>query len=212
MKELRYTLISDGSSDSAFLPILDWLLIHDLGIGYAIQGKWADLRKLPNPPKSLSEKIPTALDLYPCELLFIHRDAENESRQKRLDEIHKAVKLANISNFPVVSVIPIKMMEAWLLFDQPAIRKAAGNPNSKCQITLPALNNVEELSDPKSELLTILVNASELKGRRLKNFKERQAVQRLAEIIDDYSPLNNLSAFQVLKTDLAETLKNQGWL
>jgi hypothetical protein len=110
MKELRYTLISDGSSDSAFVWILDWLLI-DLGINYPIQGKWADLGKLPNPPKSLSEKILKALDDYPCDLLFIHRDAENESRQKRLDEIHKAVKLANISNFPVVSVIPIKMAD-----------------------------------------------------------------------------------------------------
>jgi hypothetical protein len=211
MKPLRYTLISDGSSDRAFLPILNWLLI-DLGIKSAIQGKWADLRMLPNPPKSLQEKISVALDLYLCDLLFIHRDTENESREKRLDEIQEAIELAKITDVPVVSVIPIKMLEAWLLFDQPAIRKAAGNPNGKCQITLPALNKAEELSDPKSELLKILMDASGLKGRRLKKFNETQSIQRLADLIDDFSPLKDLSAFQALKTDLAETLKKQGWL
>jgi hypothetical protein len=210
MKELRYTLISDGSSDRAFLPILKWLLI-DLGIDYAIRDKWADFTRLPNPPKSLQEKISVALDLYPCHLLFIHRDAEKESRQKRLDEIQEALRLANISDFPVVSVIPIRMLEAWLLFDKSAIRQAAGNPNGKCEVRLPTLKKVEDLPDPKSELLNILKDASELNGRRLKNFRERQAVQNIARNIKDFSLLNNLSAFQALKEDLAETIKNQGW-
>ena len=57
MKDLRYTLLSDGSSDQALIPILTWLL-QKLGVRSAIQPAWADLRRLRKPPnrlKSVSE-------------------------------------------------------------------------------------------------------------------------------------------------------------
>lgn len=211
MTELRYTLITDGTSDKAFIPILNWLLI-ELGIDYAIQAKWADLSKRPNPPKSLTERITVALDLYPCDLLFIHRDAETESRTKRKDEIVQAIQQAKIKDLPIVCVIPIRMLEAWLLFSEPAIRKAAGNPLGKCRIQLPSLNRIESLTDPKQTLLKLLKDASELKGRRLKKFNGRQAIHILTNNVQDFSPLYQLSAFQALKTDLSETLNSQGWL
>ena len=56
MKEIRYTLLSDGSSDKALLPILSWLLYQHCP-EYAIQSQWADLGRLPKPPKQLPEKI-----------------------------------------------------------------------------------------------------------------------------------------------------------
>jgi hypothetical protein len=48
MKEIRYTLITDGSSDRALMPILTWLLI-ELGVKIAIQPTWADFTRLRNP-------------------------------------------------------------------------------------------------------------------------------------------------------------------
>jgi hypothetical protein len=45
MMELHYTLISDGSSDRALIPILNWLLKIHLN-DWAIQPQWADLRGL----------------------------------------------------------------------------------------------------------------------------------------------------------------------
>ena len=213
MKELRYTLIADGSSDRVFIPILNWLLIK-LGIDGAIQHEWANLGRLPNPPKSLDEKIAIGLELYPCDILFVHRDAEKKSRQTRLNEINQAIQKAKIKDFPVVCIIPIRMLEAWLLFDKQAIRKAAGNPCSKSKVHLPSLKMVENLPDPKKYLLELLRNASELQGRRLKQFKanERQTIHRLAEIITDFSPLYQLSAFQALERDLSDILKERGWL
>lgn len=211
MEEIRYTLISDGSSDQAFIPILNWLLIK-LGIDYAIDYKWADLERLASPPKSLAEKIKTSLEFYECDLLFIHRDAEKESREKRLEEINQAIQEANIDNFPVVCLIPIRMLEAWLLFNERAIRKAASNPSGKCQIELPSPKNIENLPNPKVILCQLLKDASELKNRRLKKFNERAAIHRLVEIIDDFSPLYQLSAFQALEEDLSKILTGQGWL
>ena len=211
MNNLRYTLIADGSSDKALIPILNWLLI-DLGCDRAIKGTWVDFSRLPQPPKSLVEKINFALDLYPCDLLFVHRDAEREPHKNRVQEIRSAVTEADISNFPVVCVIPVRMLEAWLLFDEMAISKAAGNPNGKCKIQLPALNRVEDLPDPKNELLELLEKASELRGRQLKKFNSRARIHRLADVIRDFSPLYELSAFQKLKKELTDKLCSMGLL
>ena len=195
---LRYTLITDGRSDRALIPILNWLLI-DLGFNGVIDAKWADFSSLLRPPKSLVEKINLAIDLYPCDLLFIHRDAEKEPRENRMQEIKSAVAESSISDLPVVCVIPVRMLEAWLLFDEAAIRKAAGNPNGKCALQLPALNRVEDLPNPKEELLELLQKACELRGRQLKKFNSREKIHRLADVIDDFSPLYELSAFQKLE-------------
>ncbi|NUM37052.1 MAG: hypothetical protein HUU50_21125 [Candidatus Brocadiae bacterium] len=64
MKELRYTLVSDGVSDKMLLPILTWLL-RNHEINCAIQAAWADFRWLRKPPTTLAEKIQISLELYP---------------------------------------------------------------------------------------------------------------------------------------------------
>jgi hypothetical protein len=94
MKELKYTLLTDGTSDKALIDILNWLL-QECGIDYAIQPEWADLSRLSVKPKSLSERIINSLELYPCDLLFVHRDAEKEDRQNRVDEIQEAIDRVN---------------------------------------------------------------------------------------------------------------------
>jgi len=66
MKELCYTLLSDGSSDKALMPILTWLL-RKYQVECAIQSNWADLRRLPKPPKTLLPRIISSLELYPCD-------------------------------------------------------------------------------------------------------------------------------------------------
>ncbi|MEQ9550984.1 MAG: hypothetical protein RIM23_15410 [Coleofasciculus sp. G3-WIS-01] len=125
MKELRYTLLSDGSSDKALLPILTWLLrLH--GVECAIQSQWADFRRLPQQPLNHSERIKFSFNLYPCDLLFVHRDAEKEPREKRVAEIQKSVEgIRESVSVPIICVVPVRMTEAWLLFDKAAIRKAA---------------------------------------------------------------------------------------
>lgn len=142
MSDLRYTLLSDGSSDRALLPILNWLLRSHQS-DFAVQPQWADLRRLPKQEQlNLSTRIKSSLELYPCDLLFIHRDAEKESRQKRVEEVRKALEQVGetVSQFPFVCVIPVRMTEAWLLFDEVAIRKASGNPRGKQILQLPALH------------------------------------------------------------------------
>ncbi len=211
MKQLRYTLLTDGSSDKALLHILTWLLrTHQ--VECAIQPTWADLRRLPKPPKKLSEKIQSSIELYPCDLLFIHRDAERESPEKRVAEIEQA--LSDISSIvlpPTVCVVPVRMQEAWLLFDEVALRKAAGNPRGRMSLQLPDISKIEQLPDPKDTLHGLLRQASGLAGRRLQKLSVYELVHRIAELIEDFSPLRNLPAFNALEAKIQEIIEQQGW-
>ena len=202
MKEIRYTLITDGSSDRALMPILTWLLI-ELGVNIPIQSTWADFRRLHNPPKKLADRIQKAIALYPCDLLFVHRDAEKESRQKRVLEIHQAVNLIKEDVIlPVVCVIPVKMTEAWLLIDEKAIREAAGNPKGRQPLDLPKTSNTEGLSDPKETLRGLLETARGHAPRR----QQTVSITRIAELIDDFQPLKQLYAFRELESELRDAL------
>jgi hypothetical protein len=202
MDELRFTLLADGPSDVALVPILSWLLAQHLP-GRALQVQFADLGRLRIRPDSQVDRIHYALELYPCDVLFVHRDAEGQPPDWRRDQIQAAIRAAELRT-PYVCVVPIRMTEAWLLFDQAAIRRAAGNPYGRSELALPALREVESLPDPKDVLRSALLKASELKGRRLKDF--RTSPRRVAELIRDFSPLRELSAFCQLEDDLASIL------
>jgi hypothetical protein len=202
MKELRYTLLSDGSSDRALLPILTWLLRQHLA-ECAIQAEWADLRRLRRPPKTLAARIRTTLELFACDLLLVHRDAERETHALRSAEIREAA--ADIA-VPIVCVVPIRMQEAWLLFDEKAIRSAAGNPRGDEPLSLPHITTVEAIPDPKNVLFALLRDASGLQGRRRKRFSAPPAVHRIAELIANFTPLRTLPAFQALEEELARAL------
>jgi hypothetical protein len=202
---MRYTLVSDGSSDRALLPILTWLLVEN-GLPDVIEAQWADLRSLPKPPINLNDRIIRTIDLYPCDVLFIHRDAENQPFQRRVDEIEQAVN--QIGNHPKsICVVPVRMQEAWLLFDEAAIRTAAGNPNGRTSLNLPPLHTVENIANPKNMLHELLRAASGFKGRRLKNFKVRQAAINVAQYTRNFAPLRRLSAFQLLESDVQKLIE-----
>ncbi len=216
MRELRYTLTTDGSSDVALLPILTWLLRTN-GVSCAIQAEWADLRQSRQSKKrKLDNRIRLSIDLYPCDLLFVHRDAEREPRAKRVDEITEATEAVKkvVDSYavpPVVCVVPVRMQEAWLLFDEAAIRYAAGNRFSRHPLELPPLRHLEQLADPKAVLHECLKQASGFGWRRLKRFRAHKRAHRVAEIIDDFSPLRVLSAFAALEKDVAAAIEQQGW-
>jgi hypothetical protein len=209
MNELRFTLLSDGSSDRALLPILRWLLI-DFGVVLPINDTWADLRTLPKPPQELHDRIKVALKLYPCDLLFVHRDAEKEHPTQRIKEIREALDTVRDCP-PAVCVVPVRMQEAWLLFNERAIRQAAGNPNSRVKLDLPPLKTAENITDPKLTLHTALKAASGLKGRRLASFRPEVHAHRVATLIDDFSPLKTLPAFQRLAQDMQPLLDGTAW-
>lgn len=211
MNELRCSLVADGPSDIALLPILKWLLI-EVGVVIPIQSDFADLRHLPDPPHTLHDKIRASVEWYPCDLLFIHRDAEKQSVVLRRQEIANALNQLSTSTInPSICVIPVRMTEAWLLFDEQAIRHAAGNRAGRHPLSLPELKDIEDLPDPKTTLHDLLRQASGLQGRRLRQFKAAPSVRRISDLLTDFSPLRQLAAFRALEEDIRVTITDAGW-
>ena len=204
---MYFTLVADGSSDAVLRHLLAWLLRQHLAADQ-VQFQFADLGG--QRPKNLAEKLRLAVDFYPCDLLFVHRDAERSEPQHRRGEIRQAITEAGLGE-ATVCVIPVRMTEAWLLFNASAVRRAAGNPNGREPLELP-MPSPEDLPNPKGTLHEALKVACGLKGRRLKKFNLSEAVHRLAENIDDFSPLRNLKAFQSLEMELESVLRSMGWI
>ncbi len=201
MSSLDFRLLTDGSSDQCLIPLLHWLFAEHHP-GSAVNGDWSDLSHLRLPPKGLSERMKRSMELYPCDVLFVHRDAEGETREKRVEEIHAASKEAGINRF--VCVVPVRMTEAWLLSDETAIRRAAGNPNGKMSLNLPNVADLERIADPKVLLHEALRVASGRTGRRLDQFRNRirHAVHLVPEHMSNFTRLRHLSAFRAVEEDV----------
>ena len=142
------------------------------------------------------------MEFFPCDVLFVHRDAEEEDPNNRYDEIRRALPSGMAVSKPYVCVVPVRMTEAWLLTNEAAIRRAAGNPRGRMKLSLPAVGRIERIPDPKETLFAAIRIASGLDQRRLRKVNTRTCRLRIAELTSDYSPLLRLKAFQRLEADI----------
>ena len=201
---LQATLVTDGTSDVVLVRVLQWLIAQLTTA--EIEIRWADLSGLRERPAGLSARLVLATRLYPCRILFVHRDAENQDPELR----HAEVRAANTTGCDHVCVVPVRMQEAWLLHNEAALREAADRPSGADPLDLPPANRWERLADPKTTLHQALRTASGATGRRAKRFKPSRAAHRLAELITDWSPLRPLPAFARLETDMRAALRGLG--
>ncbi len=206
-------LVTDGSTDESLTYPLTWLL-REQGVLCAIIPRWADFKHLYRRPKNLAEKIERAVDLYPCDLLFVHRDAEKQDPSLRRNEIQESLELARqqIGLVPAISVIPVRMTEAWLLFDERALRQAAGNPNGKIRLQLPHKSKWESTPDPKATLVQCIRDASELSGRRLKNLSTVDMARDVARTVESFAELRGVPAFDELEAEIKKVIREQKWI
>lgn len=151
---IRATLVTDGSSDRVLVPLLEWVMGEATEIPAQID--WADLRGARLPSPTLRDRVVLALDLYPCNLLFVHRDAEGQPPDWRYQEVTSAVP----GSQKHVAIVPVRMQEAWLLHDEDSIRRAASRPSGREPLDLPKLSRLEKVADPKEILHKALVAAS----------------------------------------------------
>jgi hypothetical protein len=179
-----------------------------------IQHSWADLPSLRKPPRGLANRIATALEYWPCDLLFIHRDAEGDGLQRRRQEIDKAVQEASAraQDLPRAEfVVPVRMLEAWFLNDLDAIRQASGNPGGDQQLEIPDVQSIEDLIDPKNLLYELLRDASGLSGRRRRKMQVNHAVHRIGQVKSDFNALRAFNAFRRMEQDLRQVIGECGW-
>lgn len=207
MPTIDCSLVSDGSSDAALLPLIRWAVARHAG-EYLVEAVWADLRRSRRPLPTLANRIVEGMELYPCDILFVHRDAEAQSYEQRKCEIDNAVALARERGLrvPCVCVVPVRMQEAWLLLEEAAIRRAAGNPNGTTRLALPAVGKIERIPDPKQQLYDLLRSASGLGCRRLQSFRPGKQARLVSEHMENMVVLRHLPAFQRFEAEVREAL------
>jgi hypothetical protein len=195
---LRIALLADGRSDRALLHVIRWVLrAADPEVVLAQSGfRPRDMAA------DFAAEIKAMVELHAPAILFVHRDAEAQDPELRWREIPDTAQAA------LVRVVPVRMTEAWLLFDELAIRTAVGRPSRRARLYLPPLQRVESLPDPKGLLRDLLLAAAEATGRRRKRLLQDHGnvVQRVAELIRDFAPLRVLPAFARFEHDCRETL------
>lgn len=190
---LGWALLADGPTDRVLLDVGSWLLRQRADgtefaePGFRVRGG-----------TDLSTAMRSVVDELRPDILLVHRDAERVDAARRRSEIPS-------SPGRVVRVVPVRMTEAWLLFDERAIRAASGNPNGGSALSLPSLPDLELRSNPKRDLADALLAAADPRTRRKRNTFLRDSAERVlqtARCIEDFSPLRALSAFRVFESDL----------
>ena len=201
---MKLMLVCEGSSDAALLPhIRDLVAGHtqaDFESDFWYQGR------------RLADKIRNGFNrLGECDLLFVHRDADNDDPEERYREIADAVRDVGYGG-PWVGIVPVRMTESWLLLDEAAIRRIAGKPQGRTPLDLPPFSQVERISDPKATLERALLSASANRGRRRREDRRdfpglrRQLLQNLPA----GGPLEQVQSWARFRDDTIAALHKLG--
>ena len=184
------TLVADGSSDRTLIPIISLLLNTHCPGPYREPG-FVD--QIPPGTRGLADRIRYSLERYPCDVLFVHRDAERQPPNLRIKEIQQALASLPTAH-PAIEIVPVQMTESWLLVSEQAIRRAAGNPAGRDALGLPAAHKIEAV-DAKETLFEAIRRARGLGRQRTQRLKPEAYRHRVAEYLDDLSLLRRAPSF-----------------
>lgn len=201
MRRVTATLVTDGGSDKLLAPLIELLFSAHTELAYQVN--FAE--GLPPLSSGLRARIDSALELFPCDFLFVHRDAEGVEATVRQQEIETSWPDSQ-KTAVLICVVPVRMTEAWLVAHEKPIRSAVGNPNGTEALGLPAAKDIESLPDPKQILFAALKAASGLNASRKRRFNPHQFRHRVSELTDDLTPLRKLSSFRHLEAQVQKHL------
>ncbi len=142
---------------------------------------------------SVQDGVPRTLTI---DVIFIHRDADNAGIRAREQEISAAAQ-GVVEMDRIIPVIPVTMLETWLLADSEAIKRVAGNSGYKGNLDcIPAIRQMENIPNAKQLLLDALCEASQTQGTRLRKFKKRfpEMRARLTFDLDPNGPVRQLDS------------------
>ncbi|WP_105973299.1 hypothetical protein [Streptomyces geranii] len=206
---IRALYLCEGTSDMGLRSHIEGIAWD---MGREIHVTVPELDRLPNKPgRSVANKLRAAQQLSDGEnefdLVVVHRDSDRERPDERRREITDAVSAVS-PGLAHVPAIPVRMLEAWLLLDQVAIREVAGNPNGRVALNLPRPARAESVPDPKEMLKQAIATASEESGRRLQKLQARfpENRARLLQMLDREGPIRQLASWRSFTDDLREAL------
>lgn len=208
--KMNFIVVAEGSSDLRLVEHIERILIEE-GFEEA-RGEAPDLG-LFHPPvgTTVREKLLAVIKYFPsAELIFVHRDADNSGIDARHNEIvNSALNLVPTER--LVPIIPVKMLETWLLADRDLISNVSGGRGVRTRLkSLPSIRQLESKSNTKSILLDVLCEASGLERESQlvafrKRFPEMRA--RLVLDLDPQGPVRNLPSYQTFRQHIRKAIE-----
>ncbi|WP_371479736.1 hypothetical protein [Kitasatospora sp. NBC_00315] len=142
----RVLFIGEGSSDNGLAPHVESIAVRR-GLDVSVTVPDFGLLRLPT-GHSVRDKLRVARELHGTyDLVVVQRDADRGPAQDRKDEIKEAM-CAEWPGLRHVAVVPVRMLEAWLLLDEACLRQVAENPRGRVSLDLPRGIAAERVTDP----------------------------------------------------------------
>lgn len=212
MTVLVLALYAEGPSDTRFLPPIIYRTSESIinQVGQRV----VDISEpiiVPKKQGSREECIFEASRYASgCHALVVHSDADHRTPDRALRErIQPGFNRVHSSSENVcknlIPVIPVQMIEAWMLADPETLREVIGTDISTQNLGLPnKAAQVEFDSDPKRTLREVVQKANVARSRR-RQIDLSTRYERLARQIS-LERLSNVPSYKQFVHDLAKTL------
>lgn len=223
MTILTTALYAEGRTDERFLPTILRRTIDDLLSRRAPRVVEVPLPILLQPDLKASRAediVAVARQAAGYHLLFVHADADHPTRARALSErvlpgvslVQERFTAGEAVCRDLVPVIPVRMVEAWMLADPEALRAIVGTVLSPDELGIPMrAHEIEGEAQPKERLAAIMHIAYTQRPRRRRHVGIGDLYRPLADQIS-LQRLNRLSAYQQLVDDLTTTLTSLGFI
>jgi hypothetical protein len=152
-------------------------------------------------------------------ILIVHADADKRGFEKTLQELFQpGYDLIQREQGELcrclIPVIPVRMIEAWILADYELLLKKIGTKKKAEDLHIPKqVRGIEEIADPKQRLKDAIRLALADRPRRKQESEFKERMKSLYEAIGksiNLERLDQLQAYQAFKKDLSEAFRNLG--
>ena len=215
MRQLQYAFYAEGVTDNRFLPAIITRSIESILSEYINQSiEILEPHIINKSSTSQADNIVRAAKKASgYHFLIIHCDADDDNPIRAIQErfepgIQKITQIQGEYCDKIIPIIPIYMSEAWMFADQQRLIENLGTELSAKQLNLPSLAQIEQITNPKQNLIDIINRV----------YASRRNPPDIGEF---YGPLGNtislgmlksLSAYQAFYQDLLGVLQELGFI
>ena len=202
MRQILFGVYAEGSSDYEYFPTLLQRLMLELAHQKQIDVEILEPLLIPRKekPGSFEEQmkaIEKADDYKGLHLIFVHIDADDPTTGKVVKTRWNPWIEKSEDPKRWIAVIPVKMLESWLLADWQALQSTLIVDEGSIKELIGGVNNAEQIESPKEKLNTLITTG---KRRRLSRFRETLAVRA------EFSALRRLPSFRILEQSVMDFL------
>lgn len=216
-------LTVEGTTDTRFLESILESVFQELALNHLDDDVECEVSVLSRYDKSdgfcngviKASKMCRSDSLW-ADTLAVHTDADkmtyDERRSTNFDSVFEKMKNVNSDKYCTVitPIIPVKMIEAWMLADWELLRQEIGTTLTKAQLGIDG--DPEDFADPKSKIEDAIRRAEESAVH--KRPTNKISIDELYQIVGkkiSLERLEQLSSFQRFEQEILNSFKEIGF-